>query len=422
LEEMYLRNDHDPDPFGITNRGEISFFWAGIERGGGPEPFSDEWIRLNDFTSDNMNDFGSGETVEFSGAIFDFFIPDGQAFTMRAHGYDGGVDESAASLATDCLDDHFGHHDVREHLNLLPVSPFVEFTDTCYLLLIVDPGTPDNDALRPLEVRFDPDNDYLVGQPIIQANNYCTVTYPVGSFFRTEAIPCSGAEREERLQELADMGFVVVSSNSVKDYDFRLTVQEVQVDSDGDGLLDDDEDTVYGTDPLDLDTDDDGLNDGDEVALGTDPLDADSDDDGLPDGAEVELGTDPLDPDTDDDGLFDGTEVGLGTDPLDADSDNDGIPDGSDPSSFFSLIAGMPGTVFKSGDTGHRDAILDTLGQIEGKIADGDVAAALRLLSNLRRHVDGCGVEADSNDWLVDCDAQRFLRGLLDLLATNLAS
>jgi MYXO-CTERM domain-containing protein len=65
-----------------------------------------------------------------------------------------------------------------------------------------------------------------------------------------------------------------------------------------------------GTDPLNPDTDGDGLNDGDEVDRGTDPLDPDSDDGGVPDGAEVNAGTDPLDPsddipDDDDSGLLD---------------------------------------------------------------------------------------------------------------------
>lgn len=43
-------------------------------------------------------------------------------------------------------------------------------------------------------------------------------------------------------------------------------------DDDNDGLSDDDEINVYGTDPLLDDTDGDGVNDGDEVAAGTDPL------------------------------------------------------------------------------------------------------------------------------------------------------
>ncbi|WP_457916293.1 LamG domain-containing protein [Candidatus Lokiarchaeum ossiferum] len=47
-------------------------------------------------------------------------------------------------------------------------------------------------------------------------------------------------------------------------------------------------------DPLDSDSDDDGLLDGEEIALGTDPMDADSDEDGFNDGLEVKIfKTDP---------------------------------------------------------------------------------------------------------------------------------
>jgi fibronectin-binding autotransporter adhesin len=47
-------------------------------------------------------------------------------------------------------------------------------------------------------------------------------------------------------------------------------------DSDGDGLSDDDETNVYGTDPFDPDSDNDGMNDGDEVVAGSNPLNAGS--------------------------------------------------------------------------------------------------------------------------------------------------
>ena len=53
-----------------------------------------------------------------------------------------------------------------------------------------------------------------------------------------------------------------------------------------------------GTDPLDADSDDDGLTDGDEVIRGTDPLNSDTDGDGQSDGDEVSAGTDPLVPGT----------------------------------------------------------------------------------------------------------------------------
>ncbi|NNC92407.1 MAG: hypothetical protein HKN80_07910, partial [Acidimicrobiia bacterium] len=48
-------------------------------------------------------------------------------------------------------------------------------------------------------------------------------------------------------------------------------------DTDGDGLSDQDENLIHGTDPNDDDSDDDGLLDGVEVLdLGTDPNDDDS--------------------------------------------------------------------------------------------------------------------------------------------------
>ncbi|MBX2799533.1 MAG: hypothetical protein KTR31_17790, partial [Myxococcales bacterium] len=101
------------------------------------------------------------------------------------------------------------------------------------------------------------------------------------------------------------------------------------LDRDGDGLSDAVE-AVLGTDPDVADTDGDGLSDGMEVGLThTDPLDADTDGDGLRDGAEWNThSTDPLDADTDGDGLQDGSEVNdHGTDPVRADSDSDGLTD-----------------------------------------------------------------------------------------------
>jgi hypothetical protein len=96
----------------------------------------------------------------------------------------------------------------------------------------------------------------------------------------------------------------------------------VPVDTDGDGLTDDDEINLHGTDPNLADTDADGLDDADELNTHqTDPNDADSDDDGLTDGDEVNTHlTDPNDPDSDGDGASDGAEIYAGSDPNDAGS------------------------------------------------------------------------------------------------------
>ncbi len=131
-------------------------------------------------------------------------------------------------------------------------------------------------------------------------------------------------------------------------------IQDPSPDSDGDGLLNDDEragwdvtftdanstQTVHSqSDPLLTDTDLDGLNDLQEYELGTNPQDPDTDDDGLSDFTEWQGQTDPKHFDTDLDGLPDGTETTYGSDPNSVDTDGEGLSDaeefeiGSDPNS-----------------------------------------------------------------------------------------
>lgn len=101
-------------------------------------------------------------------------------------------------------------------------------------------------------------------------------------------------------------------------------------DTDGDGLTDYEEMTVFGTDPTLEDTDGNGTPDGQEDADGdgltnydelrqynTDPISVDSDGDGISDGEEVNtIKSDPNGADTDGDGKEDGWEVNNGFDPL----------------------------------------------------------------------------------------------------------
>lgn len=94
-------------------------------------------------------------------------------------------------------------------------------------------------------------------------------------------------------------------------------------DTDGDGLADGDEATVYYTDATNPDTDGDGFLDGEEISHGFSPRvgegkrlrEVDSDRDGLWDDWEIALRTDLTDPDTDDDGYNDGQEVQNSYDP-----------------------------------------------------------------------------------------------------------
>lgn len=103
-------------------------------------------------------------------------------------------------------------------------------------------------------------------------------------------------------------------------------------DDDMDGLMSDVEEQL-GTDPMNPDTDNDGLKDGPEVnKYMTDPLNKDTDGDGLFDGAEVNNHkTDPLKADTDGDGLNDREElIDHKTDPLKKDTDGDTLSDGDE--------------------------------------------------------------------------------------------
>jgi len=163
-------------------------------------------------------------------------------------------------------------------------------------------------------------------------------------------------------------------------------------DLDGDGITNEDEENIYGTDPQNPDTDGDGINDGVEIANGSDPLDpcdpndddCDDDGDGLTNFEEANLGTDPNNPDTDGDGLSDSAEVIGGSDPLNfcdpddsapecnIDTDGDGVLDirelldGTNPNNPCSYLIGSITETILAGSDCDGDGILDEI-----EIADG---------------------------------------------------
>ena len=113
-------------------------------------------------------------------------------------------------------------------------------------------------------------------------------------------------------------------------FDLGTGTDPLNPDTDGDGM-DDGAESDVGTAPLNPDSDGDGMNDGWENQHdGFDPtvdnstdtnpnndFDADPDGDGRTNGEESEAGTNPGELDTDGDGLNDGVEVGQGSDPND---------------------------------------------------------------------------------------------------------
>ena len=148
-------------------------------------------------------------------------------------------------------------------------------------------------------------------------------------------------------------------------------------DPDGDGLTNLEEyllDTRLS--PVDFDTDNDGLLDGYSITLTSDdPRYAAWTAAGIShfdEGAdrtfrgELTMGTDPLNPDTDGDGLLDGVETNTGiwvgphdtgTDPLNPDTDGDGLPDG---------VETNTGIFVDANDTGTNPLLPDTDGDGAG--------------------------------------------------------
>ncbi|MGI9240212.1 MAG: hypothetical protein ACR2RV_05395 [Verrucomicrobiales bacterium] len=184
----------------------------------------------------------------------------------------------------------------------------------------------------------------------------------------TVSVDLSGAA----YQGLTNMSVTLTwyaGGNGSGDQDFDTPVVSGTVrdgdDLDMDGLTDVWEEQIIDADETDDivtiedvlpedDFDSDGADNGDEFENRTDPVDEDSDDDGLLDGVETndgsfdslesDTGTDPLDSDTDGDGLSDGVETNdgsfdsaatdTGSNPLVVDSDEDSYGDGEEVNVF----------------------------------------------------------------------------------------
>lgn len=109
-------------------------------------------------------------------------------------------------------------------------------------------------------------------------------------------------------------------------FPIMVQAQVLVVDTDNDGLTDEQELNIYFTDPKNPDTDGDGFLDGEEIKNNYSPLfgdkkkliQVDSDKDYLNDAWEIILGTGLMNPDSDGDKFLDGTEVAAGYDPLDS--------------------------------------------------------------------------------------------------------
>ena len=159
-------------------------------------------------------------------------------------------------------------------------------------------------------------------------------------------------------------------------------------DTDNDGLFDDDEVDVYFTDPKVADTDGDGSSDGEEIYLGTDPkvknaaaARPDGDGDGLFDDDEVDVyGTDPKVADTDKDGASDGQEVFDKTDPKVA--NNGGANGGNNGGANPGNGGANPGNGGANPGNGGGQAMGDFSGEVLGLINGQRAAAGCAALAS----------------------------------------
>jgi hypothetical protein len=199
----------------------------------------------------------------------------------------------------------------------------------------------------------------------------------------------------------------------VADADGSTTTDPLDTDTDNDGLLDGIEDankngkqdspvignsTTVGsgeTDPSDPDSDGDLLTDGNEVLVRlTNPMDTDSDNGGTNDKQEITDGTNPrpgfgaddLDGDSDGDGIGGRQELIIGTDPQNADTDNDGINDGAE--------VGIDGVYTVGTDTNPLDKDTDDDGLSDGDEKNGTgLLATFGATNPLNGDTDGDGIK-----------------------------
>jgi len=167
----------------------------------------------------------------------------------------------------------------------------------------------------------------------------------------------------------------------------EMGTDPLEYDSDGDGISD-----ALDPEPVGRDSDGDGLSDAFERQANTLPNNPDSDGDGIPDGAEdpdgdglinsyeQKLGTSPTGTDSDGDGLSDGFEAVLaGTDPTSTDTDGDGIPDGAEDPDGDGMTNQEEQALGKDPGTPDADTVPEAEPEEENTTREQNLSISLRL-------------------------------------------
>ena len=158
------------------------------------------------------------------------------------------------------------------------------------------------------------------------------------------------------------------------------------------------------------DSDQDGISDDDEVLVtGTDKNNPDSDSDGLVDGVEVDNQMNPLDPDMDKDGVLDGQEVNQGTDPFFPEQPDVSSDLESQVSDFLTRAIEAQIEAYQKGDASTAASVLagqalsntaadiDSLNQ-QGLVSNSEIdyyqsyINDIRTINNSQLEVDTCEV------------------------------
>ena len=205
---------------------------------------------------------------------------------------------------------------------LMDMSDYVEVYGQWVTYIDTDTGEP----LPPQLVRTNPTNPDSDGDTGVTPEQ--RVNPPFGFFLNSDGYELSRNPPTDPLNGDTDGDGLIDGLEGMLRPDSNHT-WGLNPDTDGDGLGDLQE-FELGTDPRSVDTDLDGVSDGDEYfKFGTNPFLPDTDYDGLNDGEELfTYHSSPFMKDTDGDGLLDYDEVWkYFSDPADEDSDNDFLTD-----------------------------------------------------------------------------------------------